>query len=83
MEIAKITSKGQITLPIKIRQALKLKEGDKVAFVEQNGRYVVVNPTMLAIQELQTAFEGFADENGLENEDDICTLIKDTRAQRK
>ena len=29
MELAKITSKGQITLPISIRRALKLKDGDK------------------------------------------------------
>ena len=31
MELAKITSKGQITLPISIRRALKLNDGDKVA----------------------------------------------------
>ena len=30
MEIAKITSKGQITIPIAIRKLLGVKEGDKV-----------------------------------------------------
>lgn len=35
MELAKITSKGQITLPISIRRALHLKDGDKVAFIEK------------------------------------------------
>lgn len=83
MELAKITSKGQITIPISIRRALKLKDGDKVAFVEQNGQYVLANPTMLAIQQLQDAFAGFAEENGLENEDDVVAMIKEIRAERK
>ena len=32
-----LTRKGQITLPLKIRQALKLKEGDKVAVTLDEG----------------------------------------------
>ena len=31
---AKLTSKGQLTLPAPLRAALRLKPGDKVAFVE-------------------------------------------------
>ncbi len=83
MELAKITSKGQITIPISIRRALKLKDGDKVAFIEQNGQYVLTNPTMLAIQQLQDAFDGFAEENGLETEEDVVALVKEMRAERK
>ena len=40
---AKITSKGQITIPLKVRQALGVKEGDKLVF-EQNGTEMVVRP---------------------------------------
>jgi len=83
MELAKITSKGQITIPISIRRALKLKDGDKVAFIEQNGQYVLANPTMLAIQQLQDAFDGFAEENGLETEEDVVALVKEMHAERK
>lgn len=82
MELAKITSKGQITLPINIRRALSLKDGDKVAFVEVNGQYVLANPTMLAIRQLQAAFTGFADENGLKNESDVVAMVKEIRAER-
>lgn len=32
MELAKISSKGQITIPLEIRKKLGLKEGDKVLF---------------------------------------------------
>ncbi len=40
---AKITSKGQITIPLKVRQALGVKEGDKLVF-EQNGGEMTVRP---------------------------------------
>ena len=83
MELAKITSKGQITLPISIRRALKLNDGDKVAFVERAGQFVLVNPTMLAVQQLQDAFEGFAEENNLRDVEDVVALVKEIRAERK
>ncbi len=51
MELAKITSKGQITLPVRIRRALGLREGDKVAFVEMDGQFILANPTALAVHE--------------------------------
>ena len=39
---AKITSKGQITLPSKLRARLKVGPGDHVVFIEQpDGRIVV------------------------------------------
>ena len=41
-EIAKLTSKGQITLPKAIRQALRLDAGSKIAF-ELQGTQVVVS----------------------------------------
>ena len=50
MELAKVTCKGQITLPVAIRRNLGLKEGDKVAFVEQGGQYMLVNSNMLSFR---------------------------------
>ena len=38
MELAKVTSKGQITIPIEIRKKLGIKNGDKILFVEESGR---------------------------------------------
>ena len=49
MELAKVTSRGQITLPLAIRRKLDVKEGDKVVFYEENGRIVVENAAMLTI----------------------------------
>ena len=49
MEIAKVTSRGQITLPLAIRKKLEVQEGDKVVFYEENGRIVIENAAKLTI----------------------------------
>lgn len=53
MPTATITSKGQITIPIQVRKALKLKAGDKVdIFEEADGRYVF-KPKTGSIREMR------------------------------
>jgi len=83
MELAKITSKGQITLPVQIRKKLNLKDGDKVLFVEKDGQYVLVNPTMIAFENARQAFEGEAERLGLNDIDDVVALVKEVRANRE
>lgn len=83
MELAKITSKGQITLPISIRRALRLKDGDKVAFIEKNGQYMLVNPVLLAIREVREAYDGEAEKLGLEDVNDVVDMVKEIREIRK
>ena len=83
MELAKITSKGQITLPISIRRVLNLKDGDKVAFIEKDGNYILVNPLSLAIDKVREEFSGEAEKIGLKNEDDVVNLIKEVRKEKK
>ena len=38
MDLATLTSKGQITIPAAIRKKLRLKTGDKVFFIEEQAR---------------------------------------------
>ena len=38
---AKVTSKGQITLPLRVRKRLKVGPGDSVVFVEADDKIVV------------------------------------------
>ena len=83
MELARITTKGQITLPINIRRKLNLQDGGKVAFVEQGGTYAIVNPVMLAINELQKSFEGEAERLGLRSEDDVVALVREFRKEQR
>ena len=82
MELAKLTAKGQITLPISIRRKLGVKDGDKVAFIEQGDQIVVVNASLEALMRVQQAFSGVAQEQGLESEEDVVQMIKSLRAER-
>ena len=43
MNIAKISTKGQVTLPIDVRRKLNLNEGDHLLISEENGRYYIDN----------------------------------------
>jgi len=82
VELAKITSKGQITIPIDIRRKLGVKEGDKVLFVEESGRIYILNSSMEALKEAQTAFTGEAERAGLKNENDVVVMMKKFRQER-
>ena len=44
MEMAKVTSKGQITIPISIRRRLGINEGDKILFINRPEGVMMVNP---------------------------------------
>ena len=41
MFTAKITSKGQVTLPKEVRRRLGIGPGDEVEFLEENGKYML------------------------------------------
>lgn len=83
MELAKITSKGQITLPINIRKALNLNDHDQVAFVFKDGLYYLVNPLSLAIDNVRDSFKGEAEKLNINNIDDVVDLVKEVRNNRK
>ena len=81
MELAKLTSKGQITIPIEIRRKLGVKTGDKVLFIEDGDKVVINNATLAALKEAQKAFEGEAERAGINNEEDIARMIKEIRRE--
>ena len=59
MNLARVSANGQITVPVEIRRALKLKEGDKMLFfLKENGEIVVNNTSLVAIGEAQQAVAG-------------------------
>ena len=82
MELAKVTSKGQITIPIDIRRKLGIKEGDKILFVEEQGRVIMMNSSMNALQRAQAAFAGEAERLGLKDEQDVADLVSELRRER-
>jgi AbrB family looped-hinge helix DNA binding protein len=81
MELAKVTFKGQITIPIEIRKKLNIKDGDKVVFIEENGKIIIENSAMVALREVQEAFKGEAERLGLKTDEDVVDLVKKVRSE--
>ena len=53
MAAATITSKGQITIPVQVRNALGVDSGDRLEFVElEKGKFAII-PATRSIRELE------------------------------
>ncbi len=83
MELAKVTTKGQVTIPKAIRDKLDLKEGSKIIFIQRGNEIIIQNSAMIALEEIQEAFQGEAERLGLETEEDVVQMIKEFRKSRK
>jgi len=83
MEVAKISSKGQITIPVSIRNKLKLKTGDKVVIFEEDGRFYFENSAMLAFKRAEEAFVGEAEKAGFQTEAEMQDYMKRIRKEVK
>jgi AbrB family looped-hinge helix DNA binding protein len=79
MDIARMTIKGQVTIPVEIRKKLGLREGDKVIFMEKDDNIVLLNPNRLAWQEVQKAFAGAAKEAGFSDEQSVADYCQEVR----
>lgn len=51
MEVATLTSKGQITIPVAVRTKLNLQQGDKVVFIEDGQGVRILNASALTFNQ--------------------------------
>jgi AbrB family looped-hinge helix DNA binding protein len=78
---AKVMSKGQITLPIDIRQKMRLQTGDRVALIYESDRVIMMNPALYAMENFTRAMEGEWEKAGITSEDDILELCREVREE--
>ena len=76
MELSRISSKGQVTIPKVIREILKLHEGDRVAFLEEGGKVVITKASLVALTDLQRSVKEQAELDGITEEDALRELEK-------
>ena len=81
MNLARVTAKGQITIPIEIRKTLGVKAGDKVVFVKNNSGVMLANSNQVAWDNIQRAMEGEAEKAGFVSEADVVEYCKDIRQE--
>jgi len=83
LDVAKVTSKGQMTIPASVRAAIGVRTGDKVLFVRaDDGTISLYGSNMEALRMAQEGFEGAAEEAGLKTPDDVVDLVKQVRHDR-
>jgi len=78
---AKVMSKGQVTIPKEIRNLLKINEGDRVTFICEGDRAIVMNANVYAMRTLQKELAGEWEKAGINSEEDIDALCRETRAE--
>lgn len=80
MNLAKVSSRGRITVPAEIRRMLNLKYGDKIMFIQSyNGEIILSNASGKAIRKAQEAFVGAAEDMGVHSEDEVQLLVDELR----
>ena len=61
MAATRVTSKGQVTIPKPVRDAMNIKPGDEVEFVRQDGQFVLQRLVREdAFRKWRGAFKGLA-----------------------
>jgi antitoxin PrlF len=81
MELAKLTSKGQITIPKEIRDKLKLKTGDKVIFIYEEDKIIFANSSLIALKKIQNSMKGKVESAGIKNEKDLDDIVQEVRKE--
>ena len=83
MELATVTSKGQVTIPAAIRRKLDLKSGSKLLFFEDGGNVIIrKNDPEAALDAIQSVLAPLAAEQGILTDDDVMALVKEYRARK-
>lgn len=78
---ARVMSKGQVTIPKNIREALGISPGDRVTFIVENGSVKVINSAIYAIQKFQKQMQGQAEKAGFSSEEDVADWITNSRRE--
>ena len=74
-DVVKVTSKGQITLPVDIRKAIGITE-DSYLVVEQVGDYVLMKKAEIRMKEIQTLLKSEAKRKKITKKELLETLEK-------
>ncbi len=80
---ARVMSKGQVTIPKKVRAALGVQSGDRVTFIVEDGEVRVVNSAVYALRRFQAQMAGEAEKAGLFTDEDVAAWITEGRREEE
>lgn len=77
---ARVSSKGQITVPIQLRHEMGLHTGSLVTFIrEDDGTLAILSSTLAALRYAQQSCAGAAQEKHIRRHEDLNRLIRHVR----
>ena len=79
VESARVTSKWQITIPKDVREQMGISIGDRVSFLVDGNKIILVTSLKAALEIVQDSMKGIADELGVKNDDDVQKLVNEVR----
>ncbi len=80
---ARVMSKGQVTIPKKIRNCLGITTGDRVTFIIDGNSARLVNSAVYALERFQEQMKGEAEKAGLTTEEAIHEWITNSRREEE
>ncbi len=80
---ARVMSKGQVTIPKNVRNALGINTGDRVTFIVEGNTVRVVNSAIYALQRLQSQMAGKGKAVGLMTDEDVAAWITASRREEE
>jgi AbrB family looped-hinge helix DNA binding protein len=81
IENAKVMSKGQVTIPKRVRDIIKVSEGTHVTFICKGDYAILMNTNIFAMRTFQREMKGEFEKAGINSEQDIIDLCREIRAE--
>ena len=79
VDVAKVISRGRITIPRRTRAVLGVDAGDQVTFIVENRNVRMVKSAIYALQRFQEQMKGDAVGAGFHAEEDVADWIANSR----
>lgn len=80
MEISRLSSKGQVTIPKSIRDFLQVNEGDRIAFIQNESGVLITKASLIALQNIQNVISNEMNEKGI-TEEDVLNELENVRKE--
>ncbi len=81
MDEITLTSKGQVTLPKKVRKSLGVSKGDKLVLIEKEGEWVIKPKVKDPWKNLMKIRDEIEKEGKLLKDEDIKRMIRESKKE--
>jgi AbrB family looped-hinge helix DNA binding protein len=81
IDISRVTTEGQVTIPYEFRKKLDIKEGDKIVFIEKDGLLFLGNSNRLVLEDYARSMAGEAEKAGIKTEEDVMQFVREIRGE--